>query len=386
MRLAPPLNTAGMWPAQIRAVENLEASFRDGKPRALVQMATGSGKTFTAISSHLPAGEGGRRAAGAVPGGPRQPRASGAERSSRPTRSPTTGGSSPSCTTSPTSPTTDRPGEQGGHHHHPAPLQHPQGRGAFDDELRRARRSLATARRSCASRPRDLQPSLPPEFFDVVVVDECHRSIYTLWRQVIEYFDASLVGPHRHAREAHLRLLQQERRQRVPPRARRARPVNVPYQVYELRTRVTEEGGTIIAEPDTVVGKRDRSHPQRALGGARRGRDLHGAAGRPQRGGARPDPHGAPRPQGAHVHRDLPRPQRRSPRRSSSRSPTTTPRTSCASSARSGRSPTRRPSRSPTSPSAKRATPRARAPRTSPKSSSRRSATATTRAWRSPWT
>jgi Rad3-related DNA helicase len=39
-----------MWPAQIRAVENLEASFRDGKPRALVQMATGSGKTFTAIS------------------------------------------------------------------------------------------------------------------------------------------------------------------------------------------------------------------------------------------------------------------------------------------------------------------------------------------------
>ena len=32
------------------------------------------------------------------------------------------------------------------------------------------------------------------EFFDVVVIDECHRSIYTLWRQVLEYFDASLVG------------------------------------------------------------------------------------------------------------------------------------------------------------------------------------------------
>src|SRR5207244_2843891 len=37
-------------------------------------------------------------------------------------------------------------------------------------------------------------PLIPPEFFDVVVVDECHRSIYTLWRQVLEYFDASLVG------------------------------------------------------------------------------------------------------------------------------------------------------------------------------------------------
>ena len=34
----------------------------------------------------------------------------------------------------------------------------------------------------------------PPEFFDVVVIDEVHRSIYTLWRQVVEYFDAFLVG------------------------------------------------------------------------------------------------------------------------------------------------------------------------------------------------
>lgn len=37
-------------------------------------------------------------------------------------------------------------------------------------------------------------PKLPPEFFDVVIIDECHRSIYNLWRQVIEYFDAFLIG------------------------------------------------------------------------------------------------------------------------------------------------------------------------------------------------
>lgn len=37
-------------------------------------------------------------------------------------------------------------------------------------------------------------PKLPPEYFDVVVIDECHRSIYNLWRQVIEYFDAYLIG------------------------------------------------------------------------------------------------------------------------------------------------------------------------------------------------
>jgi type I restriction enzyme R subunit len=34
----------------------------------------------------------------------------------------------------------------------------------------------------------------PPEFFDLIIIDECHRSIYNLWRQVLEYFDAYLVG------------------------------------------------------------------------------------------------------------------------------------------------------------------------------------------------
>lgn len=37
-------------------------------------------------------------------------------------------------------------------------------------------------------------PKRPPETFDVVVIDECHRSIYNLWRQVIEYVDAFLIG------------------------------------------------------------------------------------------------------------------------------------------------------------------------------------------------
>jgi type I restriction enzyme R subunit len=39
-----------LWPAQITAIRNLEKSLAQNKPRALIQMATGSGKTFTAIS------------------------------------------------------------------------------------------------------------------------------------------------------------------------------------------------------------------------------------------------------------------------------------------------------------------------------------------------
>ncbi len=37
-------------------------------------------------------------------------------------------------------------------------------------------------------------PALPPDAFDVIIIDECHRSIYGLWRKVLEYFDAHLTG------------------------------------------------------------------------------------------------------------------------------------------------------------------------------------------------
>ena len=50
VRQLPPLDTNGLWPAQIRAIRNLEHSLAENRPRALIQMATGSGKTFTAIS------------------------------------------------------------------------------------------------------------------------------------------------------------------------------------------------------------------------------------------------------------------------------------------------------------------------------------------------
>jgi type I restriction enzyme R subunit len=44
--------------------------------------------------------------------------------------------------------------------------------------------------------PKDVRynGALPIEFFDVIVIDESHRSIYNLWRQVLEYFDAHMIG------------------------------------------------------------------------------------------------------------------------------------------------------------------------------------------------
>ena len=50
LKSMPPLNASGLWPVQERAIRNLEESFAAGRPRALMQMATGSGKTFMACN------------------------------------------------------------------------------------------------------------------------------------------------------------------------------------------------------------------------------------------------------------------------------------------------------------------------------------------------
>jgi type I restriction enzyme R subunit len=47
----PTLKADGLWPAQVEAIDNLERSLAENRPRSLIQMATGSGKTFTAVSA-----------------------------------------------------------------------------------------------------------------------------------------------------------------------------------------------------------------------------------------------------------------------------------------------------------------------------------------------
>jgi type I restriction enzyme R subunit len=54
LKTLPPLIEQGLWAAQIRAIGRLEESLAEDRPRALIQMATGSGKTFTAINFIYP--------------------------------------------------------------------------------------------------------------------------------------------------------------------------------------------------------------------------------------------------------------------------------------------------------------------------------------------
>lgn len=51
LRNMPPLIAGHLWRVQIDSIQNLEASLAANRPRSLIQMATGSGKTFTAVNA-----------------------------------------------------------------------------------------------------------------------------------------------------------------------------------------------------------------------------------------------------------------------------------------------------------------------------------------------
>ena len=80
---------------------------------------------------------------------------------------------------------------------------------------RRGRSFVVRMSRADTERLVSYNPSIPIESFDLVVTDECHRSIYGTWRQVLEYFDAFTVGLTATPIAAHARLLRQEPRRAI---------------------------------------------------------------------------------------------------------------------------------------------------------------------------
>jgi len=187
----PELQTEGLRNCQINALNNLEKSFRKNYPRALIQMATGSGKTFTAITSiyRLLKYADAKRILFLVD--------------------------------------TKNLGEQA-EQELMAYLPNDDNR-KFTElyGVQRLKSSfiptdnqvyICTIQRLYSIlkgteleekaeeenphekwQPKEVPPieynsKIPIEFFDFVVIDECHRSIYNLWKQVLEYFDAYLIG------------------------------------------------------------------------------------------------------------------------------------------------------------------------------------------------
>lgn len=261
MQQAEALNSAGMWPAQIRAVENLERSIKQGRPRALIQMATGAGKTYTAISAAYRLIKHGmaRRVLFLVDRGNLGRQALKEFQSYTPPddhRTFTTLYNATNLSNNKINPV-DKVVITTIQRLYSILKGEPEFDEANEEESAFDGHGAALVREPP---PVVYSPHIPPEFFDVVIIDECHRSIYSLWRQVVEYFDATLIGltatPAQHTYAFFRKNVVSEYRHEQAVRDK----VNVPFEVYEIRTEVTANGATLVADAEepVVVGRRMR--------------------------------------------------------------------------------------------------------------------------------
>ena len=104
--------------------------------------------------------------------------------------------------------------------------------------------------------PVGYNPALPVGTFDFIVVDECHRSIYNLWRQVLDYFDAFIVGLTATPTAQTLGFFNQNLVQDYSHEKAVADGVNVGYDVYRIETRVTRDGVRLARQPGVFVPRR----------------------------------------------------------------------------------------------------------------------------------
>ena len=104
--------------------------------------------------------------------------------------------------------------------------------------------------------PVEYNPAFPIEEFDFIVTDECHRSIYNLWRQVLEYFDASLIGLTATPSKQTFGFFQQNLVMEYNHEKAVADGVNVGCDIYRINTAITQGGSKVDA--GFWVDKRDR--------------------------------------------------------------------------------------------------------------------------------
>src|SRR5574340_603346 len=264
----PPLAEEGLWPAQIKAIQNLEQSLKENRPRALIQMATGSGKTFTSISFiyRLIKFAGARRILFLVD------RGNLADQTLKEFQqyvSPYNNfkfseeyivqrlqGNQIDTTARVCICTLQRMYSMLKGKDLPADLEEipvdqltlpspASGRGAGGEG------SLFAS-----PEPIEYNPSIPIETFDIIVTDEAHRSIYNLWAQVLEYFDAYLVGLTATPGKQTFGFFHQNLVMEYNHEMAVADGVNVNYDVYRIKTAITEGGSKV--EAGYYVEKQER--------------------------------------------------------------------------------------------------------------------------------
>lgn len=250
----PPLHEEGLRSPQVEAIRNLEESFKQSRPRSLIQMASGSGKTFTAISFiyRLIKFAEAKRVLFLVDrnslgkqtkkefdkyvtpdDGRKFTELYNVQHLTTNTIDPV----SRVCITTIQRLYSMLKGEPG-----------------IDEEAEE--KSIFEISEKGGTREVSYNPEIPIEEFDFIITDECHRSIYNLWRQVLEYFDAFIVGLTATPSKQTLGFFNQNLVTEYSHERAVADGYNVGYDVYRINTEISEKGGRV--EAGFYVDKRDK--------------------------------------------------------------------------------------------------------------------------------
>ena len=266
--------TTNLWSAQIQAIRNLERSLATNKRRALIQMATGSGKTYTAVNFvyRLIKLAGARRVLFLVDRGnlrdqtlkefqqfvtPDDGRKFTELYNVQHLQSSQLDKVSRVCISTiqrlysmlrgeEIDPEID---ERSGYELGDTVAQ------ASSLWGQRGVPPVASLFRSVPL-PVTYNPAIPIETFDFIITDECHRSIYNLWRQVLEYFDACLIGLTATPSKQTIGFFNKNLVMEYGHERAVADQVNVNYDVYKIDTEITKGGSRV--ERGFYVDKRDR--------------------------------------------------------------------------------------------------------------------------------
>ena len=250
----PPLEKGDLRDCQFEAITNLEKSFAEAHPRALIQMATGSGKTYAAVSAVYRLIQFARvkRVLFLVD---RSNLGRQTLREFHAYRTP----------------------DDGRKFTELYNVQHLSGnvidepstvcittiqrlysmlKGVSDYETDAEEASAFEHEREEQTPEVTYNPTVPIDTFDVIIVDECHRSIYGRWRQVLEYFDTFIIGltatPYKQTLGFFNHNLVSEYRHEQAV----ADNVNVGYYVYRIQTEITQSGSHI--EAGNYVPRREK--------------------------------------------------------------------------------------------------------------------------------
>lgn len=254
MKHFPVLDETGFRKCQVNAIKKLEESFADNRPKALVQMATGAGKTFTAITASyrlLKYGKINRilflvDTKGLGEQAEREflaytptddPRSFSQIYGVRRLTSSYIPGDVQVCISTIQRMYSILKGEE------------------LDESAEETSFAEFTTAESKAPKEVVYNEKYPPEFFDVIIVDECHRSIYNVWSQVLSYFDAFVVGLTATPDNRTFAFFNENIVSEYPREQAIVDGVNVGEDIFLIETNVGKNGGHLMKQ---LIEYRDR--------------------------------------------------------------------------------------------------------------------------------